>query len=228
MDMPEGKRIGVLYSFIKGTKPAFETDIKNIGVQVGRLHNIMQTYPRPLIKRGRAFFIDRYVNIMKENQYCAAKVAQLESYGNQLWLNMEQAPIGFCHGDLHSDNMIKTESGVFTLFDFDVVSEAYTIIDVAVLSDQTNFNKLDESAYDSTRQMFERFYQGYVQQRVLNRAEILAIFSFIAIRHYELIATMVNYRLHVEGRHWLSDALFDQQYEWLMKWHDICNQRRVL
>ena len=228
LDMPEGKRIGVLFDYVEGQTPSVETDAKRMGLQVAKLHNIMTGYPRPLIRRGKEFFIDRYITTMKQNHYCPAKVNDLEEYGVELWHRMDKLPSGFCHGDLHSGNMKKTDSGDFTLFDFDIVSDAPMVIDVAVISNKTGFNRLDDSAFDSTREVFERFYEGYGQQRTLSDEEALAVFSFIAIRHYELIGTMDKYRLHLEGRHWLSQALFDQQYEWLMKWRSICAVKGML
>jgi len=237
LEMPEGQRAGVLYEFVEGSVPDFTTattgaattaagagasDITAVGRQIGRMHNLMSDYPRPLIKRGKGFYIDRYIKLMQEFGYSATKTSALAAYGDRLWRSMEQLPAGFCHGDLHSGNMIKTGNDRFILFDFDVASHAYPVIDAATLSDKTNFNRLDDSAYDNTRRMFERFYQGYSRERTLSDREIAAIFDFIAIRHYELNATITEYRLPLRGTSWMSDAVFDEQYEWLMRWREMC------
>ena len=223
LEMPEGKRAGVLYEFLEGMVPDFAADITAVGRQIGRLHNLMADYPKPLIKRGKSFYIDRYINLMKAYGYSNAKISDLADYGDKLWRSMEQLPGGFCHGDLHSGNMIKAGER-FILFDFDIASHAYPVIDAATLSDRTNFNRLDDSAYDNTRRMFERFYQGYSKERVLSDCEAEAIFDFIAIRHYELNATITEYRLPLRGTSWMSDAGFDEQYEWLMRWRKMCGR----
>ena len=223
LDMPEGQRAGVLYEFVEGSVPVFATDdITVVGRQIGRLHNIMADYRQPLIKRGKSFYIDRYINLMREYDYSAAKTDALAAYGDKLWRSMEQLPGGFCHGDLHSGNMIKTGDEQFVLFDFDVACHAYPVIDATTVSDKTNFNRLDDSAYDNTRRMFERFYQGYSRERTLSDREIAAIFDFIAIRHYELNATITEYRMPLRGASWKLDASFDEQYEWLMRWEKMC------
>lgn len=221
LDLPEGKRAGVLYEFLEGTVPDFAAgDITAVGQQIGRLHNLMANYPKPLIRRAKSFYIDRYIDLLRENGYDAAKTATLAEYGDRLWGNMEQLPGGFCHGDLHSGNMIKIGER-FVLFDFDVASHTYPVIDAATLSDGTNYNRLDDSAYDNTRRKFERFYQGYFRERTLTDREIDAIFDFIAIRHYELNATITEYRMPFRGMSFMSVAGFDDQYEWLMRWREM-------
>lgn len=223
LNMPEGQCIGILYDYIEGIEPDLSTEITNVGQQIGELHNLMTDYSKPLIKREKDFYIDRYIEILKKLQYCSVKVKELERYGEELWSNMERLPNGFCHGDLHSGNMLQTKSNQYMLFDFDIVSHSFSVIDVATLSDCTNFNQLDESTYDSTRRRFEGFYQGYSKRRTLSDIEIAAIFDFIAVRHYEIIATITE----CQGLNDLSKSFLDEQFEWLMKWRTICNQRKI-
>lgn len=223
LNIPEGQCIGILYDFIEGIEPNFSTEIINVGQQIGELHNLMIKYPNPLIKRGKDFFIDRFIVILQKLQYCSKKVKELEKYGEEIWSNIKRLPTGFCHGDLHSGNMLQTKLNQYILFDFDIVSHAYSIIDVATLSNCTDFNQLDESTYDSTTRMFERFYQGYSKKRTLSDIEIAAIFDFIAVRHYELIATITD----CQGLNCLSQSFLDEQFEWLMKWRTICNRKKI-
>ncbi|WP_162265442.1 phosphotransferase [Abyssisolibacter fermentans] len=222
LNIPEGQCIGILYDYIEGIEPNFSTEITNVGQQIGELHNLMIKYPNPLIKRDKEFYIDRYVAILQKLHYSSVKIKELESYGNEIWSNIKRLPNGFCHGDLHSGNMLQTKLNKYILFDFDIVSYSYSIIDVATLSNDTGFNQLDESTYDSTKKMFERFYQGYSKKRTINDIEIAAIFDFIAVRHYELIATITE----CQGLNSLSQSFLDEQFEWLMKWRDICNRKR--
>lgn len=192
--IPEGQCIGILYDYIEGIEPNRKTEIIKIGQQIGEFHNLMEKYPNPLIKRGKEFYIDRFIAILQKLQYNSEKVEELERYGKELWNNIDRLPSGFCHGDLHTGNMLQTKLNEYVLFDFDIASCAYSVVDIATLCDGTNFFKYYESAYDSTKGLFERFYQGYCQKRIISNIEIVAIFDFIAIRHYELIATLTNIR----------------------------------
>ncbi len=217
LTMPEGKCIGILFDYIDGIEPNRENELASIGRQVGELHEIMSKYPNPLIIRGKEFFIDRYITILREVLYCPLRIKDLEDYGQEVWDRMSGLPHGFCHGDLHTGNMLKTKSNEYILFDFDIASYSHSVIDVAILSDGTNFNNLTEFAYDNTKRTFEKFYQGYSKIITLSDAEISAIFDFIPIRHYELIATITD----CQGLDSLSPAFIDEQYGWLMGWKTL-------
>ena len=223
LNVPQGQCIGILFEYIEGVEPNLRREISHIGHQVGELHNLMKKYPNPLIERGKEFYIDRFISMAKRVHYPSEKVKELEIYGEEIWSNIKRLPKGFCHGDLHSGNMLKTKSDEYVLFDFDIASYSNTIIDVATLSNDTNFNILDESQYDSTIKKFEKFYQGYSKKRSLSDVEIVSIFDFIAARHYELIATITE----CQGLNSLDESFLDQQFDWLMKWRTICNRRRI-
>jgi hypothetical protein len=45
--------------------------------------------------------------------------------------------------------------------------------------------------------------------------------AFVAIRHYELIATIASCQGHQE----LSVSFLDQQFNWLMQWQKLCEQK---
>lgn len=213
LTVPEGESIGVLYAHIQGTEPNLDTEITRIGQQTAELHNLMEKYPKPLVRRGKGFFVDRYIDILKQLHYPPDKVYRLADYGCELWSRIEKLPNGFCHGDLHSGNMLQTDKE-YILFDFDIASDSYSIIDVSTLSDKSNFNRLTEPACAETMRMFERFYQGYSRVRSLSSLEIAAIFDFIPVRHYELIATITD----CQGLDNLSLQFLDQQFDWLMQW----------
>lgn len=117
--------------------------------------------------------------------------------------------------------MLQTKLNGYILFDFDISSCAYSIIDIATLCNGTNFFKYDKSTYDSTKGLFERFYQGYCKKRIISNIEITAIFNFIAIRHYELIATLTNIR----GLGCLSHSYLDEQFQWLIGGRNLCNEK---
>jgi Ser/Thr protein kinase RdoA (MazF antagonist) len=219
IDTPQGQSVAVLYDYIEGTEPILDNEITQIGRQVGWLHRLMKEYPQPLIKRGKDFYIDRFISILHEKNYDPKKIDDMEVYGRELWNSIARLSNGFCHGDLHSGNMLQTGANQFVLYDFDIASYTTPVIDAATLSDGTDFNNFDEASYSRTLRMFERFYTGYCKERELNDVEIAAIFDFIAIRHYELIATITQ----CHGLDDLSNAFLDEQYDWLMQWKNRCD-----
>jgi Ser/Thr protein kinase RdoA (MazF antagonist) len=218
---PQGQCVAVLYDYIDGVEPNIDIELMSIGQQVGRLHNLMKKFPEPLLRRGKAFYIDRFVMILRELEYNPRRVDEIETYGRELWDSLKRLPAGFCHGDLHSGNMLQPGPNIYVLFDFDVASCTCSVIDAATLCDGSNFNHFDESAYDQTLRLFERFYGGYSKESAISQVEAAAIFDFIAIRHYELIATITR----CQGLDSLSTPFIDEQYDWLMKWKNLCNRK---
>lgn len=224
VDCPGGRCVAILYKYVQGVEPNIETEITHIGQQVGWLHELMKGYPNPLPRRGKAFYIDRYISLLKQLEYPPAKIRELEALGERLWNVMALLPAGFCHGDLHTGNMLQTGPGVYVLMDLDVASKTHSVIDVASLCDGTDFNNLSELGYDRTVQRLTAFYEGYSRHGTLGAADadLEAVTAFIAIRHFELIATITACQEHDR----LSRRFLDEQYEWLLNWEGICKRRR--
>lgn len=212
----EGLSVGMLYEFVDGIEPNLNQDIMIIGKQVGLLHNLMAKYPTPIISRGKAFYIDRFLDYLSQLKFPDQKIKDLKNFGDEIWDHMKCLPQGFCHGDLHSGNMFKRDKE-FVIIDFDVAANAYSIIDIASLCNDTNFNHLEASSLITTKEKFDRFYQGYSQYRFISEDEKNAMFYFIAARHYELIATITK----CQGIDSLSQNFLNQQYEWLMKYKEL-------
>ena len=212
----------ILYDYVEGVEPAIEEEVERIGRQVGWLHRLMDGYDGTVIRRGKSFYVDRYIDLLKRLSFDSSKIAELDQYGDELWDALSRLPPGFCHGDLHTGNMLRTGGNEYVLFDFDVAACAHNIIDVATLSDASNFNVFSDDAYDSTRRRLERFYQGYRRERSLTDAELAGVFDFIPVRHLEIIATIVE----CQGGG-LSNDLMDEQHGWLMNWRRLCLKKRL-
>ncbi len=221
IDTPRGTSIAILFDYLDGPEPDLKAGIVELARQVGGLHQVMEVYPHPLPSRGKDFYVDRYLDILRALDYPQHRIADLAAYGSECWSRLERLPAGFCHGDLHTGNMVKVSPDRCVLFDFDVASRTHSLIDIATLCDASNFNLFDSAAYDHTRQNFEHFYQGYHIEREISSAEYAAIFDFIPVRHYEIIATITQ----CQGTENLSRAFLDEQYEWLMRWRDLCEQK---
>jgi Ser/Thr protein kinase RdoA (MazF antagonist) len=223
VETPRGPSVAVLFEFVEGAEPDLATEITRLGRQVGRLHALMQEYPEPLIRRGKDFYVDRFITILHTLAYNPGRIDEIAAYGRDLWDRLERLPAGFCHGDLHTGNMRQAGPGRYVLFDFDAASRTRSLIDVATLCDGSDFNRFDASAYSRTMRLFERFYRGYREEREMSGAEIAALFDFIPIRHYELIATITR----CQGLGELSTAFLDEQYDWLMRWKNLCYHHPV-
>ena len=221
IETPRGSSVAILFDYLDGQTPDLDREMAALARQVGRLHRLMETYPQPLPRRGQEFYIDRCISILHALDYPARRIAELAEYGRDCWARISRLPAGFCHGDLHTGNMLQTSPGRYTLFDFDIASRTHPLIDVATLCDDSNFNHFDPTAYQRTQRVFERFYQGYRQERELNDAEIAAIFDFIPVRHYEIIATITQ----CQGLEELSWPFLDQQYDWLLHWRELCERK---
>jgi Ser/Thr protein kinase RdoA (MazF antagonist) len=221
INTPQGKSIDILYDYLDGPEPDLRTEIIDLARQVGLLHQIMELYPHLLIRHGKDFYVDRYLSILQTLGYPSSRISDLAAYGGECWERLEGLPVGFCHGDLHSGNMRQSGPGRYVIFDFDVASCTHPLIDIATLCDRSDFNHFDDLAYERTYKMFEFFYQGYRQVREISTAEIAAIVDFIPVRHYEIIATISQ----SQGIEVLSRAFLDEQYDWLMRWRNLCEHK---
>ncbi len=219
---PEGECVGVLFEYVEGEEPEKEKDIHRLGGMAGQLHNMMEDYPLSVIERGKAFYVDRYIDFLKNAEYDIKRIQELDDFGREAWERVSLASKGFCHGDFHTGNMIKNPQRGITLFDFDIASRSHSIIDAAVICDMSNFNSFNAQAFDQTGRMFEKFCKNYT--RKTENDEYDAVFSFIAIRHYELIATITKSK----GEKTLSKDFLDQQYHWLTDWRNLCHKKGVI
>jgi Ser/Thr protein kinase RdoA (MazF antagonist) len=219
----DGWCTAVLYDYIEGDMPNGKVEAQRIGQQIGELHHIMRGYPDQLIHRTKNDYIDDYISIMHELDFHSAKILDLQQYGNDLWNRITKLPKHFCHGDLHTGNMIRNQSGEYVLFDFDDASGDYPSMDVAYMSDGTHFNQFDESMYDRTLLQYESLYSGYGKKRTLSDNEFYAVFDFIAVRHFQIISRIVR----CQGLQSISNEFCDEQYGWLMKWQELCMKKQT-
>lgn len=211
-------RIGVLYEYVHGTEPDKGTDVIAIGRQTGLLHKMMNASPLFLSDHDKPFFIDRYIRCLCEMNY--ERTHDFEVIGDLLWNRVKDLPRSFCHGDYHTGNMIRNNHNVYVLFDFDAASKAFSMYDIAVFCDMTNYFKLSENEYDDTRYMLEEFMKGYREFNSVSDQELSVIYSFIAIRHFEVQATIIE-NLGIEC---IDKEFVDDQLEWLRRWEQLIRQ----
>jgi Ser/Thr protein kinase RdoA (MazF antagonist) len=215
--LPGDGRVAVLFHYVEGADVDGSLEAESIGEQTARLHKLMERYPGTLLHRTKAEYINDFISIMKQKDCEASAISDLEQYGNELWSRITLLPKSFCHGDLHTGNMIK-QNGKYVLLDFDDASGDYPGMDAAYLSDATHFNQFQASLYEATLRQFERFYRGYGRLRILNDRECGAVSDWIAVRHYQITARIVG----CQGLRSVSLRFFEEQHRWLMDWRELC------
>jgi Ser/Thr protein kinase RdoA (MazF antagonist) len=220
VDELECKTYLVLFDFIDGREPDEGEDVETIGALVGQLHSIMQGYKGSLPVHGKEFFIDRYINILKKKNYDENKIKMFHEYGNTLWKKVEMLPRGFCHGDMHRGNLLRTSSGKYYLLDFDTSCNAFPIYDIMVMCNSTNYFDFDEKGYQKSKSTYESFLKGYTKLCTLSDMELKAFYDLIAIYHYQLQATIIE----IYGLDCVDIKFLDKQLDWLMRWREQCSK----
>lgn len=230
---PEGEREVVITSFIEGKtiSQSYNNDLHRIiGRQAAQMRSVMKDYPflDRLIKIDEDYLIDNFLKVM--NKYFPNKEVEIsffKNYGGILSQKIKELNskhpqcIGFCHGDFHDGNMIKTLADGVAFFDFDACGIGCNMLDIAVYCDKTDYFNLDKKNVLETQKTLEVFLDGYTNLFPVSQIEIDSIPLFIALRHYELNATIPIDRAPIEGTHWLNDNWVDAQYKWLKAWYEI-------
>jgi Ser/Thr protein kinase RdoA (MazF antagonist) len=216
-----------LSDFIEGREPDYDEGtgaiekIEEIGELTSRMHRIMRDYPGHLTPRGEPFFIGRYLGILEKKDYPEKKLALFREYGAALWNRVAFLPTGYCHGDLHRGNLLLSPDGRITFLDFDTSCTACPAFDMMVMCDTTNYFDFDAAGYDRALRTRDRFLEGYLRVETFSNAQIDSFFDWIAIRHYQLQATIYE----IFGMDHVKEAFIDKQLDWLMRWRDQCAAR---
>ena len=218
IDETDGKTFGVLFQFIDGQEPGEGENVETIGALVGQLHSIMNEYKGNLQVRGKEFFIDRYINILKKKNYDANKTEMFREYGDTLWKKVEKLPRGFCHGDMYRGNLLRTCAGKYYILDFDTSCNAFPIYDIMIMCNSTNYFDFDEKGFQKAKSTYESFLKGYSKYCTLTDMELEAFYDLIAIYHYQLQATIIE----IYGLDCVDEEFLDKQLDWLMRWRGQC------
>lgn len=220
IDTPNGDSIAILYKCIRGEEPEPETDLQQIAEQTGVLHSLMEQYKGEIAKRGKEYYIDRYITILKSINFPENKLSDLEIYGDELWERFNLSIKGFCHGDLHCGNMLKDDDGQYWFFDFDAACYSHPTVDIAIMSDDTDYFRFQQEDFDKTTRKLDRFLLSYEKTRkiTISDYDVKSVYDFIAIRHYDIQATITECQGY-------SISNLENQHRWLMSWRDWCEHR---
>ncbi|MBO4706550.1 MAG: phosphotransferase [Spirochaetaceae bacterium] len=204
----------LLQEFIEGEEPNLEEPetAEKVGELVGKLHSQMENCPVQPVLRDKQFFIGRYIDFLRQKSY--PQIAAYEELGEHLWKKVEKLPYGVCHGDLHRGNLLQTKDNRIYFLDFDTICLAPVMFDVMVMCDMTNYFNLQQEDIETTRAVYEKFLTGYTKFRALSPEEKLSFSDWVAIRHFQLQATI----LEVHGIDCIDGQFIDWQLYWLNKW----------
>ena len=212
-------RIVVMYEYIVGECVDNTDDLGIIGKQSGWMRNLMKSYAGNIVSHGYHYFINRYLDLMKRKEYQG--VNKFTEVGNYLWENVKNLPFGFIHGDLHTGNMFQNQKEI-VLFDFDACAIASPVYDIATSCDATDYFDLSadnfKNGFDQTQKNVSEFLKGYNKYFSISEEEETAILYFIAIRHFDIQATI----LESQGLSCVDEQFLDDQYVWLDKWLERC------
>lgn len=208
------KYLFIMYEFIYGDEPDINEKARDIGELIGKFHLIMQNYAGNLTVRGKPFFIDRYINIIKAKGYPKKEIEKYVELGNKLWESVKDLPCGYCHGDLHRGNLLITPKNELYILDFDTSCYAPRMFDIMVMCDTTNYFDFDPKGIDFTTLIFNQFLEGYSKYISLSDSEVKSFYDFIAIRHYQLQATIIE----IYGLDCIDEHFIDKQLRWLQNW----------
>lgn len=219
--LTEDERIAVLYEYIEGSEPKRKKDLEELGHLSGRMRCLMEKYKGDLEPKDRKFYIERYLSVLNAKNYKG--VTQFNETGTKLWNRVKDNKLGFCHGDLHLGNMIQNSSEII-LYDFDACGIAHPLYDIATLCDGTDYFNLANENFETgiirTNKNIDTFLKGYNKYYSINDAEIRNIFDYIAIRHFDIQATIIE----CQGLDCIDETFLNNQYSWLTKWEDACSK----
>lgn len=202
----------ILYEYIEGKEPDPCLCGEKVGELTGLLHRLLSVYPGKMPKRDFSFFIGRYIEILHRKKY--PRVNAYEELGRKLWECVKDCPVGGCHGDLHRGNLLETESGTIYLLDFDTVCTVPYMFDVAVMCDMTDYFNLQTEDIRKTEEFYSDFLKGYARHRIPAETELATLDTWIAIRHFQLQATIVE----IYGLDCIDHNFIDAQLAWLERW----------
>lgn len=210
--------IAVLYHYTDGTDLDENIDYTKLGQTVGKLHTLMDNYKATLKTQDKDYFINRYIKILHQKRYPTEKINAYYKLGNLLWDKVKHLPLSYCHGDLHKGNIIKDLKGNYQLLDFDTSCLGYSIHDIMLICNSTNYFYFKEDAFELTTSNFEQFIEGYEQFKILSKDQKTSFYYFMGMYHFQLQATIIE----IHGINCIDHHFIDKQFEWLKQWQIKC------
>ena len=124
---------------------------------------------------------------------------------------------GICHGDIHLGNINFKENGISTMFDFDCFGYGFRAYDIAVYRWHQEITKHNQAPENPKLEQWNKFLEGYNEERKLTTNENEAINAFIAIRHIWVMGLHSQLCPNV-GYHFMNDVYFDNKIKIIKEW----------
>lgn len=204
-----GSRKAVLMTYVKGRQVSVIDDQIPIIETYKQIQKAMALYSDNVPKHGENFYIKRYINHLKAIDYDKEKIHDLKVMGKHLFSNVSQLGKGFMHGDFHSGNMVMTEEGLYIL-DFDACNLLSSHIDLLVAFNQLNFNDFRPLDFHQTKELIKKILS-------VDHLYLKKLMAFIPVRHYEIIATIID----AKGHDHIDKSFYDQQYKWIRTYYKV-------
>lgn len=173
----------------------------------------MSSYSSELTTHNKEFFVDRYIDILRKKHYPDEKLNEYIEIGNSLWNSVKDLPYGFCHGDLHRGNLLKAKDDKIYMLDLDTACFAPQLFDIAVMCDTTDYFNFDNKEFGHTTDNFNKFINEYSKYNQIDFT-INQFYNFIALRHFQLQATIVE----IYGLDCIDEEFIDKQLDWIKQW----------
>jgi Ser/Thr protein kinase RdoA (MazF antagonist) len=219
---PFNDKILVLFDYIDGGE-AEAPSMKDLGHLVATLHKLMDDYKAPLEILDRPFYIDRYLNVLKALDYHEFGYKRYEAYGNYLWDQVGKIKRSFCHGDLFIGNIYQDHNHKLYIMDFDTAALGFSIYDIALVCNRTNYFDFKEEEFFKTRRNMDDFLKAYTRVRTLDPYEVKHLDHMIGMYHYALQATIVD----IHGLACIDHDFIDKQWLWLEKWQEASQKIKI-
>ena len=213
-------RKGMLMTYITGDKCDPNRDHQKIIATYNIIQQTVKTYHQTIPIHNERFYLDRFLNILKQSNYHHKKIDILRKIGYHLFNSLSVLPKGFTQGDYHSGNMIISNEKLY-IVDFDACGQVYQLLDLSVAFEQTNFNVFKEEDMIASLTILRDI--DFIKDDYLQ-----PLLAFSAIRHYEIIATILETKGYDQSDH----AFFDEQYEWIkhyyLAWCKMFDEESIL
>jgi len=221
VEAPEGTRYIVLFNYAPGKHLTFADDnilqAEIYANSMAKMHKTLESFssPHQRYKLDLKHLLDQPLQTIEaflthrpdDWQYLIQLSQQIKTQFKTC--PNDALTHGYCHGDLNGDNA-HLHNKQLTLFDFDCCGQGHQAYDLAVFYWGARLHKKE-------KQLWEPFIASYNKERELTSSDLEIIPLYIGIRHIWHIG--LHTLLSIDrGRHWIDDAYFDKQIEFLKDW----------
>lgn len=209
----------IVYEYLQTTEIDMEKDAEEVGLLIGQMHSLMKDYPGQLVKRGKNFYIKRYIDILQKKHY--SKVDEFVTIGEHIWDRVSKLPYGYSHGDMYCGNIERGKDGKLYILDFDTSCIGFQLYDLALICNQTDYFQYKEDGLPKTLSIYRRLLPEYQKTHKLSGCEESSLCDIILLYHFALQATIIE----INGLDCVDYAFLDNQLVWLKHFKELYESR---